>query len=135
MAYYVFIRYEPKLVACNSKKEYMSMMLFDRPDKYIWTWYKFPSNKDGYRFMLACFSFVMVLLIPVLRLRASIEWCMYLFDPELFDRYCDILGDVAVTTVWGRGDMIIAVVVLIIVLMSVYTHKMYKANQKLINLK
>ena len=72
---------------------------------------------------------------PLLRLRASIEWCMYLFDSELFDRYCDTLGRFAITTVWGRGDMIIAVVVLIVVLMTVYTHKIYKANQKLINLK
>lgn len=133
MAYYVFIRYEPKIVSCINKKEYMSMMLFDRPDKYIWTWYKLPNNKDGYRFMGACFSFIMVLLTPILRLKASIEWCMYLFNPELFDRYCDILGRVAITTVWGRGDVIIQVIVLIAVLMAIFTHKMYKANQKFIN--
>ncbi|MBQ8539642.1 MAG: hypothetical protein IJ433_08325 [Ruminococcus sp.] len=131
MAYYVFIGYEPKIVACNSKKEYMSMMLFDRPDKYIWTWYKLPNNKDGYRFMLACFRFVIVLITPLLRLKASIEWCVYLLRPELFNRYCDFLGKVAVTTVWGRGDLIIQVCILIVILMFVFTNIQYKANQKL----
>lgn len=132
LAYYVFIKYEPKIVACNNKKEYMSMMLFDRSDKYNWTWYKLPNNKDGYRFMLACFGFVMVLLTPILRLKAVIEWCMYLFNTELFDKYCDFLGKVGATTIWGRCDVIIQVILLIVVFMLVFINKQYKLNQKLI---
>ncbi len=132
MAYYVFIKHEPKIVACNNKKEYLSMMLFNRPDKYIWTWYKLPDNKDGYRFMFACFSFIMVLVTPLFRLKASIEWCMYLFNPELFNKYCDILGKVAVTTVWGRGDLIIQVCFLIVIFMYIFVHRQFNINQKLI---
>lgn len=133
MAYYLFIKYEPKIVECNNKKEYVSMMLFERTDKYKWTWYKMPNNKDGYRFMLACFSFMMVLITPVLRLKAVIEWCVYLLNPALFDRYCEMLGKVETTTIWGRGDMIIQIVVLAIIFVFLFFHREYKRNQKLIN--
>ncbi len=133
LAYYVFIKYEPKIIACNNRKEYVSMMLFNRPDKYIWTWYRLPNNKDGYRFMLACISYLLVLICPILRLKASIEWCVYLLKPELFDRYCDMLGKFATTTLFGRADLIIQSIILAIVLMFVFFHREYKMNQKFIN--
>ena len=132
-AYYVFIKYKPKVVYCNNKKEYMSMMLFDRPDKFNWIWYKMPNNKDGYRFMLACFGFIMVLLTPILRLKAVVEWCMYLYNTLLFDKYCDFLGKVGATTVWGRGDLIIQVLVLIVLFMFVFIDRQYKLNKSILN--
>ena len=134
LAYYLFIKYEPKPVVCKNKKEYVSMMLFQRPDKYMWTWYRMPNNKDGYRFTLACFSFMMVFITPVLRLKAVIEWCVYLLNPALFERYCEMLGKVGTTTIWGRGDMIIQIVVMAIIFVFVFFHREYKRNQKLINI-
>ena len=134
LAYYLFIKYEPKRIVCNNKNEYVSMMLFERPDKYKWTWYKMPNNKDGYRFMLACFSFMMVLIVPLLRLKAVIEWCVYLLNPALFNRYCEMLGKVGATTIFGRGDMLIQIVVMAIIFVLVFFHREYKRNQKLINI-
>ena len=131
MAYYTFVKYQPKHISCSSKKEFLSLVLFNRPDKFKWTWYKLPNNKDGYRFMLACLGFIFAFITPYFRLKASIEWSMYLFNPQLFERYCDIIGKVAVTTAWGRGDAIIEIFLLTIILLLVFVHKQYKANQKL----
>ncbi len=133
MAYYVFIIYKPKAVKCKNRREYMSTMLFGRPDMFLQTLYKLPKGKDGYRFTFACLSFIFSILTPLIRLKATIEWSIYLLNPELFERYCDINGKVAVTTIWGRGDMIIEIIVLTILLMIVFVNRQFKANQEMIN--
>lgn len=133
MVYYTFIKFQPEAVVCKSKKEYMSLVLFNRPDKFNWTWYKLPKSKDGYRFMLACLCFVFAFLVPITRLKASLEWSIYLFNRELFESYCDIIGKFSITTAWGRLDVIIEVLILAIILLIIYINREYKLNQRMLS--
>jgi len=42
--YYAFVRYKSPVIQCNGLKQYSSMLFFNRPDKFIWNFYRMPKN-------------------------------------------------------------------------------------------
>lgn len=130
LAYYSFVRFKSDIIPCHGFKEYYSMLFFNRPDKFIWTLYKFPKNKRAYSYLFACTGYVFAILMPIIRLRAILEWVLYLSNKKLFYSYCEVIGKIGFNTLFGRFDNILMVVIIVIVLLIYWFFKEYSMNKK-----
>ena len=77
--YYVFVRYKRAVIQCDGFTQYISMLFFNRPDKFIQTLYKMPKKKSpAFSFMIAntCFAFALSFILA--RTVAVAEWILYL---------------------------------------------------------
>jgi len=79
--YIAFVKYKRTVIQCDGFRQFMSMLYFDRPDKYIWLWYKFPKGKV-YR-LFAPMGYAIAYVFPILRLIAISGWLMFLSGTEL----------------------------------------------------
>jgi hypothetical protein len=79
-AYFTFIRYKEPKYKVNSLKEYISMALFNRPDKFKWIWYKTPQN---WKPTVACTAYAILVCLPLARAIAVCEWCIILTNTPL----------------------------------------------------
>lgn len=73
--YYSLIKYQPKFVDCENFKQYISMLFYGRPDKFIWSLYKWPKTKEGKRFILALGG-ILAISVNIARLRPVLEWIL-----------------------------------------------------------
>ena len=125
--YIAFVRYKRTVIKCDNFKQFMSMLYFDRPDKYIWLWYKFPKGKI-YR-LFAPMGFAIAYTFPILRLIAISGWLMILSGTELciFCHY-----GIPHVYIMHIEILILAIlaVVLITSLVSFWYSKEYKINKR-----
>ncbi len=128
--YYSFVRFRPCVVECSNFKEYRSMLYFNRPDKFIWTLYKFPKNKRVYSYTLACTGYVATIILPIMRLKYVSEWIIFLTSDELWRSYCDLIKNFSFNTVLGRIDSIFIVFFGAVFLCLFWFYKQYKINKK-----
>ncbi|MCL2188524.1 MAG: hypothetical protein FWC16_06670 [Defluviitaleaceae bacterium] len=72
--YFCFVKYERPDIHANNLREYMSIILYNRPDKFIWCFYKFPSNKEGWRALAATTGYLCVFMVNTGRVVFITNW-------------------------------------------------------------
>ena len=123
LVYYTFLRYKRTLYNVSGFKQYVSMLSFNRPDKFIWTIYKFPKNKAA---LLACAGYMCAFPLPAARLLLVLEWTAHLTNSPFFRWYSQGIRPLVPL---GRPDVWLAA--LLAILLGVYwLYKEYKINQK-----
>jgi len=75
LAYYYSVKYERKFVPCKNIKEFCSMLLYERPDKFYWIFYKSANNRKAF-WALVAYAFIFPAL--TLRIVAVSEWLLVL---------------------------------------------------------
>ena len=80
LIYMVFVRYQRSVMLCEGFKQFISMLCYDRPDKFVWIWWKFPKNIVSSTFAPAGYAFAYV--FPVIRLLAIFSWILYFSGVE-----------------------------------------------------
>ena len=124
--YYVFVRYRRNVIQCDGFRQYMSMLYFDRPDKFIWTLYKMPKKKSpAYPFLLAntCFAFATSFVLA--RIVVVVEWILYLNARIYLYRYAQYFRN---NLPFQRVDIWVFIVSCI-VLMIYWHYREYKINK------
>lgn len=127
--YYSYIKFEPVTIRCNNFREYYSMLYFNEPNRFKETFYKLPKNKIIWRYTFACLGFCFGIVVIVFRTRCVIEWLMYLYNQEMFKSYCNLIKPISYTTVFGRLDMIILVMISVLVLVFFWFCREYRKNK------
>jgi len=77
--YHAFVRYntfERPVIECNGFRQYLSMLMFGRPDKFIWTFIKFPdrSNRFAGAYLCAVAGYAFAAVLPAMRFVIVLEW-------------------------------------------------------------
>jgi len=73
--YYALFKYETLIVDAANAKEYLSWLFYNRPDKFIWSFYKFPKN---WKPVLAVFGHALIYSAIVSRAILVCEWAFNL---------------------------------------------------------
>ncbi|MCL2671458.1 MAG: hypothetical protein FWF10_05425 [Clostridiales bacterium] len=81
---YAFVRYQSPLLPYKEYKEFLSMLIYDRPDKFIWTFYKLPKNWKPF---FAQLGYAMGIALPVGRLAIVFQWVLYLANSPIQNIY------------------------------------------------
>lgn len=63
-----FVRYKRIAIQCKGIKEYCSMLYFERPDKFIWMFYKLPKRKS---IIFAIWGNIFAIVLPSLFITSS----------------------------------------------------------------
>ena len=72
--YFVFARFKRSIISCEGFTQYLSMLYFDRPDKFIWTFYRFPKVSVFWRYFAACMGYLFVITSLLTKMLAIVEW-------------------------------------------------------------
>jgi len=127
--HYVFVRYKHTVVQCDGFKQYLSMLYFDRPDKFVWTLYKMPQRKSpAYSFMLANICYAFAPSIVLARLVVVAEWILYLNARIYLYTYAHYFRN---NLPFQRVDIWVFIVSCI-VLMAYWYFKEYRINKALL---
>ena len=124
--HYVFIRYNRIVIQCDGFKQYMSMLCFNRPDKFIWTLYKVPKLKSpAFSFWLAntCFAFTISFVLA--RIVVVAEWILYLNARIYLYNYAHYFRN---NLPFQRFDVWVFIVSYI-VLMAYWHYREYRINK------
>jgi len=121
--YYSFVKYKSGIIQCDGFKQYISMLNYDRPDKFIWTFYKFP-NKESLPVMLACIGYILAIVVPITSIILIIEWILIINNNELKLPYTISIPYIP------RLDLVLLNLVLIIFSSYYWYYKEYKLNKK-----
>ena len=130
LAYYTFIRFERSVIQCGGFRQYYSILCFGRPGSFMRTLYKMPSNKDYWRYMMACTGYIFTVLFPVFRLIAIIEWIGIITNSHIARIYFDFLGSLRFITPLGRFDMLLTGALSVLVLCVYWFYREYAVNKK-----
>jgi hypothetical protein len=76
LIYYTFLQYKRPVIQCDSYKQYISMLYYQRPDKFNWTFYKFPKNKS---IIPATIGYTGAIIIPLIRIYFVTEWIGFIY--------------------------------------------------------
>jgi len=87
LLYYFFFRFNRVVIQCEGIKQYISMLFYNLPDKFIWTLYKFPNNKIGLSYFLASLGCVLAIVIPIGKLFAVFLWIGVINNLEILNIY------------------------------------------------
>lgn len=97
-SYFPFVQYKRSIIPCEGRKEYMSMFLFDHPDKkHTWFSFKIPKNKFNW---IAHLGYTITVAVMVTRLYVvlmNILATMYNRQPCIFGllkiphTYCNMI--------------------------------------------
>ena len=138
LAYYTFVRYQSPAIQCSGLREYVSMLLFECPDKFRWVFIKSPKNKllslapAGYASVIVGISFKVLAVGNNLISHYIPELypCLFCFL-KVSHTYCN-----AVHFHTSRGILHIPVVGLgVIIIVAIFTYhywffREYKRNKK-----
>jgi len=81
--HYTFVRYKRPIYQCEGIRQFISMYSFNRPDKFIWWWYKFPTTKEGWGNLLALLGYMLTMCSVFIRTLAVIDWIGILSDKPI----------------------------------------------------
>jgi hypothetical protein len=128
LLYYNFFRLKRIVIKCNGFKQYLSMLFFNRSDKFIWTLYKFPKNKIGYYYFGACLGFVLAIIIPMFKLFAVVLWVGVIKNIELINSYIKSFYFL-LTPLGSRTEFIICAVLFGLCIWYYWFYLEYKNNK------
>lgn len=117
---YSFDKYETVKADVPDLKSYISQLFFNRPDKFVWFWYKMPKNWKPF-FAWMSYTFVYALCAgAVVRI---LEWLAITFklDMSRYDQF-------RATFFFGRFDMAVCLIS-IIPIAYVWMAKEYKKSR------
>lgn len=124
-AYFTFCQYKTVFVDAKNRREYLSQLEFERPDKFIWTFYKMPKAWKNWKPILSCCSYVLIYSLLVVRILLVIEWILITFNINVawYFEFRSLMP-------WGRVDIILSVIC-VFFFAFVWINKNYKDNQKM----
>ena len=109
-ARYAFLKYETIKADVKNRREYLSQIFYNRPDKFIWSLYKFPKNWKPF-FALSGYSFLYTLIIG--RAIVVFEWLTFNHPIEMYNQLRSHMP-------FARLDMVVAMVFFIISLITLF---------------
>lgn len=124
-AYYSFVRYKTVVLKTKNIKEYISQMLYNRPDKFIWLFYKTPKNRKPFYAILGfafCYSMILGRMIAIL------EWTAISFKMDLTG-YCGFIRMFP----FGRMDIVLILIALMILILLWFVSEYRKSIKSFAN--
>ena len=128
LIYCAFIKYKRKVLQCEGLKQYLSMLYYDRPDKFKWIWYKFPKGKNLISGVFAPIGYACAFVSPFIRILAVFGWIIHLSGTD-FCIYCYFGIDHFNINHIEVISMAIVTVVTGIALVFVWIAREYKINK------
>ena len=129
LLYYAFFRFKRIVIQCEGFKQYISMLFFNRPDKFIWALYKFPKNKIGLSYLGASLGCVLAIVIPIGKLFVAFLWIGIINNLNIVNSYHNYFN-VFVLPFGGRSDLTIGGIILALFVWYYWFLKEYRINKK-----
>jgi len=123
LLYYTFIKYKSNVIPCDGLKQYISMLYFNRPDKFLWTFYKFP-NKKNWSFLLAWIGFVLTIVMIITSFIIITEWIIGIISNFEYK----VPYKISIPYL-ARFDLVLISLILIIIFGYYWINKEYKLNK------
>ena len=127
LLYHAVFRFKRVVIQCEGLRQYVSMLFFDRPDKFIWALYKFPKNKIGLSYFWACLGYVLAIVIPIGKLFAVLLWVGIINNLNIVNYYHNNFN--IMMTPIGRSDGIIGGIVIALLIIYYWFKKEYRINK------
>lgn len=121
LTWYSFVRYQTVYTNTTRFTHYISQIVYNRPDKFIWMLYKLPKNWGP---VMACMGYCFCYSLIVARLILVLEWLATTFHADL-----TIYNYICNTYFFGRLDVVVAIL-LAIILMFFWFYKEYRKQRK-----
>lgn len=120
--YYYFQRYQTINCKAENVGEYISQIMFDRQDKFLWIFYRVPKN---WKPVKACLSYAFIWTFLFARMIALFEWYVWHSDTPLRNTYITFKE----TFAYERFDIII-ITAFSFILVSHWFFKEYEKSEK-----
>ena len=120
-AYYVYIKYKRHYVKCDNYKDYYSLLLYNVKGKF-WS----IKNPKNWSVTFAMIGYILIFLMPFLKFIDSIEWILFIFASELFDKYYMMKNSGLFI-----GTRFVVLFVLGIIACYLWVYREYRVNKKL----
>ena len=130
LLYYTFFRFRRIVIQCEGFKQYVSMLFYNRPDKFIWILYKFPKNKIGLSYLGASLGYILAIVIPIVKLFAVFLWIGIINNLNIVNVYHNNFN--VLMTPFGRIDVFIGGIILALFLWYYWFLKEYKINKNVL---
>jgi hypothetical protein len=124
LIYYAFKKYQSPYIPYKTIKEYTSMLFYNRPDKFWWSFYKLPKK---WKSVFACSSFAVGIALIAVRPIPIIEWMLIITDSSLRTPYKNFRA----LFPSNRFDLTFCAT-LIIFLIIYWVYKEYRNNRRLV---
>jgi hypothetical protein len=128
LLFHAFFRFKRSVIQCEGLKQYISMLFFNRPDKFIWALYKFPKNKIGLSYLGTSLGYVLAIVIPIMKLIAVFLWVGVINNFSIVNYYHNNFN-IKMTPI-GRTDTLIGGIILALLIWYYWFYKEYKINKK-----
>jgi len=128
LLYYFFFRFNRVVIQCEGMKQYVSMLFYNLPDKFIWILYKFPNNKIGLSYFFVSIGCVLAIVIPIGKLFAVFLWIGVINNLEILNIYHNNFN--ILMTPFGRSDVLIGGIILALFVWYYWFKREYKINKK-----
>jgi hypothetical protein len=128
LLYYTFFRFKRIVIQCEGLKQYISMLFYNRPDKFILALYKFPKSKTGLSYLGASLGYVLAIIIPIVKLFAVFLWVGIIINLNIVKYYHNYFN--ILMTPLGRSDAFVGGIILALVVWYYWFSKEYKINKK-----
>lgn len=121
---YSFEKYQTIIADVPDFKSYISQVFYNRPDKFLWSFYKLPKNWKSFWAMLGYSSVYSLCAAAVVRV---FEWLAITFrlDMTSYNNFCN-------NYCFGRFDGIVYFIILVI-LMCVWLRKEYERSCRILS--
>ena len=130
LLYYSFFRFNRIRINCEGLRQYISILFYNRPDKIIWIFYKFPNNKSGLSYFFASLGCVLAVVIPIGKLFAVFLWIGIINNLNIVNYYHNNFN--IIMTPLGRADILIGGIILAILILYHWFYREYKINKKIL---
>lgn len=120
---YAFEKYQTVAAEANGLKEYISQIFYGCPDKFIWTWYKFPKNWKPF---WGCLCYILPYSLSCGAVIRIFEWLMVTFGIYIAP-YQKLR-----TFLFGRLDIAVGLLIML-PLIYVWFRNEYKKSQLILN--
>ena len=131
LLYYGYFRFNRTVIHCEGLKQYISILFFERPDKFNWVFYKFPKNKIGLSYFFTCIGYTLAIVIPIGKLLAIFLWLGVIYDLNIVNLYHNNFYNILISP-FGRNDFIIGGIIFALFLFYHWFKKEYKINRKML---
>jgi hypothetical protein len=74
LAYFSLIQYKRVTIKCEGIKQFVSLFLYDRPDKFAWILWRLPVNKAAWKRALAPIGYSLSLSLVIAKTVLIVEW-------------------------------------------------------------
>ncbi len=119
--YYSFVKYQTAVLKANNLRQYISNILFNRPDKFLWSLYRRPENRKPF---FAILGYVLGYTLILARAVAIFEWTLVSLKADLTGYYHFIR-----VFPLGRLDLVL-VLAASLYLITAWFINQYKKSQK-----